>query len=79
MPKLPKFLIRPRLDSTWASGNHGWCNITGDMVVYKPKKWVPNTSRTKTYPRSAIETALKETTTTTTTTKLYAGAEASGV
>lgn len=75
MPNLPKFLIRPRLNSKW--GGDSWWNITGDVVVYRPKKWVPNISRTKTYPRSAIETALTETTTTTTTTKLYAGAEAS--
>lgn len=58
---LPKFLIHPRLDSTWNySRDDGW-DITGKMVVYEPIEWAPIVVSDWKYPKDAFTKIFEET------------------
>ncbi|KAM3078260.1 hypothetical protein ACMFMG_002445 [Clarireedia jacksonii] len=71
LPPIPKFLIRPRLDSSWNyKSNDGW-DITGEMVVYEPLEWVPIVVSERTYPKGAFTKSFEETEVTVSENKLF--------
>lgn len=78
LPRLPKFLIKPRLSVTF--GGTTWkygvfptdrFNVSGSMVVYKPVAWVAHITELSRIPKTQVETEISKETTTTTRKEIY--------
>ncbi|KAG0376022.1 hypothetical protein BGX24_008392 [Mortierella sp. AD032] len=76
MGKLPKYLIIPRLNSTWNSSrststSRSWWDITGQVVAYKPLAWVPIVREKGTIPHNHFKTEYERNSTTIETSDIY--------
>lgn len=82
MPRLPKYLLRSRIKRSTPGVfhenltiEHTWNWVNGEIVVYKPIKWVPYVHEIQLIPKNALDVEIDRSSTTVKETELYGMAD----